>query len=154
MSKSPRAATGVAQPGRGSGRKPPLRKAEYEILAEFRYTLRHFLDFSGGAATALGLTPQQHQALLAIKGYPGKAAVTPGELAERLAIRHNTAVELANRLAAQDLIERRPAPADRRQVLLALTPTAEAKLAALSASHRDELRRLRPVLKALLDRLS
>ena len=133
---------------------PTLGKAEYETLAAFRYTLRHFLDFSRDAAEAAGLTVRQHQALLAIKGYPGREVISVGELAERLAIRHNSSVELADRLAAQGLIVRRTADDDRRLVLLALTPKAEGLLAALSAAHRDELRRLRPTLTGLLDRLS
>ncbi|MFC3675625.1 MarR family winged helix-turn-helix transcriptional regulator [Ferrovibrio xuzhouensis] len=131
-----------------------LAKAEYEALAAFRYTLRHFLDFSQSAAEGAGLTAQQHQALLAIKGYPGREVVSVGELAERLAIRHNSSVELIDRLAAQGLIERRHDATDRRLVLLALTPKAECLLAELSAAHRDELRRLRPTLTELLDRLS
>jgi DNA-binding MarR family transcriptional regulator len=133
---------------------PALAKAEYEALAAFRYTLRRFLDFSQGAAETAGLTAQQHQALLAIKGYPGRAVVSVGELAERLAIRHNSSVGLTDRLVAQGLIERRHDAVDRRLVLLALTPKAERLLAALSAAHRDELRRLRPTLTDLLDRLA
>ena len=58
-----------------------LSKTEYEILSEFRYTLRRFMRFSEAAAGELGLTPQQHQALLAIKGFPGREKVTVGELA-------------------------------------------------------------------------
>lgn len=137
-----------------SANAPALAKAEYEILAAFRYTLRHFLDFSRGAAEAAGLTAQQHQALLAIKGYPGREVITVGELAERLAIRHNSGVELIDRLAALGLVERRHDTADRRLVLLSLTPQADRLLATLSAAHRDELRRLRPALTDLLAQLA
>lgn len=138
----------------GMAAVPALAKAEYETLAAFRYTLRHFLDFSRAAAEAAGLTAQQHQALLAIKGYPGREVISVGELAERLAIRHNSSVELIDRLAGQGLIERRHDAADRRLVLLALTPKAESLLATLSAAHRDELRRLRPALTDLLAQLA
>ncbi len=67
-------------------------KADYETLAAFRYALRHFLHFSEEAAGKVGLTPQQHQALLAIKGYPGRDCVTIGELAERLRIAPSSSV--------------------------------------------------------------
>jgi hypothetical protein len=69
----------------------PIVKADYEALAAFRHALREFLDFSQAAARRAGLTPQQHQALLAIKGYPGREVVTVRELAERLLLRHHSA---------------------------------------------------------------
>jgi DNA-binding MarR family transcriptional regulator len=131
-----------------------LSKAEYQLLAAFRYALRRFLHFSEDAARAAGVEPQQHQALLAIKGFPERERVTIGELAERLQIKHHTAVELAGRLAANGLALREPAAADRRQVYLALTPHGEAVLEQLTAAHRQELRRMGPELRALLGRLS
>src|SRR5512143_1731075 len=91
-------------------------KADYETLAAFRHALRQVLHFSEEAAERVGLTPQQHQALLAIKGYPGRDYVSIGELAERLRIRHHSAVGLVDRLEAQNLVARQGAEADRRQV--------------------------------------
>ena len=61
-----------------------LTKQHYELLAHLRHKLRGFLQFSGQAAVSVGLTPQQHQALLAIKGFPGRDRVSVGELAERV----------------------------------------------------------------------
>jgi hypothetical protein len=61
-----------------------VTKKEYETLAAFRYNLRHFLCFSESAAESAGLTSRQYQALLAIKGFPGRDCVTVGELAEKL----------------------------------------------------------------------
>jgi DNA-binding MarR family transcriptional regulator len=130
-----------------------LGKADYERLAQFRYLLRRFLAFSEDAADAAGLTAQQHQALLAIKGFVGRDYVTTGELAERLGIRHHSAVGLIDRLSAKALIRRRGSDEDRRQVLIELTPKAEALLAKLSATHREELGRLAPLLQELLDGL-
>ena len=78
----------------------PLSKSEYETLAEFRYALRKFVWFSEAEARSVGLTARQHQALLAIRGFPGREAVTVGELAESLRIQPNSAVGLVNRLAA------------------------------------------------------
>jgi DNA-binding MarR family transcriptional regulator len=127
-----------------------LTKADYETLSEFRYLLRRFLVFSENAAGASGLTAQQHQALLAIKGYSGRDSVTTGELAERLCIRHHSAVGLIDRLAAKALVKRRTGPDDRRQVLVELTSSAEELLAGLSMAHREEIKRLAPVLQALL----
>ena len=137
---------------KGSGLDGPTPH-DYEVLADFRYGLRHFLDFSETAARAAGLAPRQHQALLAIKGFSAQGLMSVGELAERLAIHHNSAVELTGRLARAGLIARSNDAADRRRILLRLTAEAEAKLASLSATHLEELRRLRPVLLRLLQAL-
>ncbi len=99
----------------------PLSKTEYEVLAEFRFALRRFTRFSDSALEEVGLTPQQHQALLAIRGFPGREQVTIGELAERLQIKHHSAVGLVNRLEAEGLIDRSTAPHDRRMVFISLT---------------------------------
>lgn len=130
-----------------------LSKADYEALAAFRHALRRFLDFSGEAAKEAGLTPQQHQALLAIKGFPGRDRVTIGELAEQLVQRHHSTVGRVDRLEALGLVRREADPADRRRAMVALTDRAEEVLAGLSTIHRAELRRLRPSLAALLERL-
>lgn len=129
-----------------------LTPADYTLLADFRYALRHFTTFSETAAGESGLTPQQHQALLAIKGAQGDEA-TIGYLAERLALRPHSASGLVTRLEAVELLARRTASDDRRRAQLYLTPRAEAILADLSATHLEELRRLRPMLMDLLDRI-
>jgi DNA-binding MarR family transcriptional regulator len=126
-----------------------LNQMDYQRLAEFRYHLRAFLKFSERAAGQMGLSPQQHQALLAIKGTPG-GRITIGVLAERLGIRHNTAVELIDRLIANGLAERRQNPADRREVLIDLTHRADRMLAKLTLAHRNEVRKLAPLLRQLL----
>lgn len=123
---------------------------EYATLAAFRYELRQFLRFSEAAAEAVGLTPQQHQALLAIRGFPGPGEMTVGGLAERLQIKPHSAVGLVNRLAAQELLTRRASTTDRRQVFLALTPHGNALLAELTAAHKAEVRRIRTTLQELL----
>jgi DNA-binding MarR family transcriptional regulator len=130
-----------------------LSKAEYEVLASFRYRLRQFLRFSEEAARGVGLEPQQHQALLAVKGFPGREWVTVGELAEQLQIRHHSAVGLVNRLVARDCLVRISASDDRRQVYVKLTTQGSALLEQLAASHKEELRRLGPQLQLLFVRL-
>jgi len=134
-----------------AGRRPTQQ--DYEILAEFRATLRRFLAFSEAAARRAGLTPRQHQALLAIKGAPSKTALSVKELADRLQLRHNSTVELANRLTKTGLLVRTTDRTDRRRVRLKATRRGEARLAALSAIHLQDLRRMRQVLHRLLDRL-
>jgi len=133
-----------------SARKNKLTAAHYELLAEWRYALRQFLRFSEGAARAAGLTPQQHQAMLAIKGFPGREGITIGELAERLQIRPHSAVGLADRLVREKFARRVPGRRDRRQVHLALTPRGDAVLEKLSATHREQLRRVAPQINRLL----
>ncbi|HLJ70037.1 MAG TPA: MarR family transcriptional regulator [Roseiarcus sp.] len=136
-----------------AGRKPSRPSpADYESLAEFRFQIRRFLEFSEAAARAVGLTPRQHQALLAIKGLPSGAAMAVGDLAARLGIRHHSAVELADRLAEAGLIARSADSGDHRRVLLSLTERAESRLAELSLAHLDELARIEPVLKKVLAR--
>jgi DNA-binding MarR family transcriptional regulator len=127
-------------------------QADYETLAEFRYQIRRFLEFSEAAAAAVGLTPRQHQALLAIKGFPAEREATVGDLAERLGIRHHTAVELVDRLTKAGLATRSVDPTNQRRVLLRLTERAETCLADLSAAHLDELSRLEPILQRLFSR--
>jgi len=128
-----------------------LAQADYERLAEFRYLLRRFLVFSEDAAEKAGLTAQQHQALLAIKGHRGLQLLTTGALAERLAVRPHSAVGLIDRLEAKGLIRRCGASGDRRQVLIESTREAENLLRCLSVAHRDELKRLAPLLRTLLE---
>ncbi len=134
-------------------RTPPLTPHDYEVLAEFRYVLTRFLAFSEDAAQQAGLAPRQHQALLAIKGYPGGAEVTIGDLAGRLGIRHHSAVGLVDRLVSGGYLARREDSSNRRRILLFLTAAGEQALAGLSTAHRQELRRVAPLLKSLLTRL-
>jgi len=129
-----------------------LDDGDYRTLADFRHALRRFLAFSEDRAHELGLTPQQHQALLVIRGAPSRSA-TVGQVAARLLLKPNSASGLVYRLEVLDLVARVGAPGDRRRSMLVLTPKAETMLAALSAAHRDELRRLRRLMTDLLARL-
>jgi DNA-binding MarR family transcriptional regulator len=131
-----------------------VSKAEFENLAAFRHALRQFLRFSEEAAKRAGLTPQQHQALLAIKGFPGRDEVSIGELAERLQLRHHTTVELVDRLAELKLVARTHAMEDRRRVMVRLARRGEQMLDKLGYAHKEQLRRIGPRLGALLKQLS
>ncbi len=124
-------------------------REDYEALAEFRYQIRCFLEFSKNAAREVGLTARQHQALLAIKGWASARNMTIGDLAERLRIRHHSAAELVDRLCEAGLTLREHDPSDQRRVLLSLTVLADERLGALSLAHLDELRRLAPILARL-----
>lgn len=134
-------------------KRKSISKSRYENLAAFRFALRKFLRFSEDAAVSAGLTPQQHQALLAIKGFPGRDHVTVGELAERLQIKHHSAVGLIDRLALEDLVVRDVSTEDRRQVHVRLTLRGEDILEDLAALHREQLRIIGPELSSLLQRL-
>ena len=118
----------------------PASAVDYRALAEFRYQIRKFLTFSQQAARAAGIDPQQHQLLLAIRGLPEQIKPSIRAMAERLQIRHHSAVELIDRSAAHGLVERRRDGVDRRQVTIHLTAKGEKLLAELSVHHRDELR--------------
>lgn len=141
----------IGKSARPTGRE--LGPPDYRLLAEFRRLLARFLAFSERAAKEKGLEPRQHQALLAIKGHPRGAPISVGDLAEWLGIRHHSAVELAGRLAASGYLARTADPKDKRRILLSLTGKGERVLAALSSVHREELRRLSPLLKPLIAQL-
>jgi DNA-binding MarR family transcriptional regulator len=105
--------------------------------------LRSFLHFSEEAAKEAGLTPSQHQLLLAIRGTEGDEAPTIGEIADFLKLRHHSTVELIGRAEIAGLVKRSPDPDDLRRQRLALTKQGADRLDALSALHREELRRFR-----------
>jgi len=124
-----------------------LTKQECEELARFRYGLRRFLRFSEVAVRRANLRPQQYQLLLAIKGFPDRDWVTIGEAAERLQIRHNSAVGLVDRCEKLGLIRREPHPSDRRVIVVKVTEAGEDVLRRLVPLHRDELAQLSSLLE-------
>ncbi len=127
--------------------------ADFRALAEFRYQLRRFTRFSEQAVRAVGLEPQQHQLLLAVKGLPEGMIATIGTLADRLQIEHHSTVELINRLADKGLVERQRDDTDMRRVLVRLTASGEALLHKLSVYHRAELRSTGSALVRSLEEL-
>jgi DNA-binding MarR family transcriptional regulator len=128
----------------------PARNVDYEALARFRHQLRRFLSFSETAANKAGLTPQQHQALLAIKGFSSPDPISVGDLAQYLFIRHHTAVELMDRMTKLGLLKRVVDGDDSRRVLLKLTKKGELRLQTLSKMHFEELRSASPALTRIL----
>ncbi|WP_456843506.1 MarR family winged helix-turn-helix transcriptional regulator [Bradyrhizobium sp. USDA 4486] len=139
----------AAKPARSSSNRT-MRDSDYTALAQFRYQLRTFLAFSEAAAQNAGLTAQQHQALLAIKGLAESDGASVGDIARFLLIRHHTAVELVDRMAKLKLIGRQADPEDARRVLVKLTAKGEQKLRSLSRIHLDELSVAAPALGKIL----
>lgn len=133
------------------GEAEDLTDEEYRRLASFRSALRRFLRFSEDAAREAGLTPQQHQLLLAARGWPGDGDPTVGTLADMLQLRHHSTVELVRRAEDAGLVAVNADPDDRRRQLVSPTPRGLALLSTLTILHRDELRRLRDELAAALD---
>jgi DNA-binding MarR family transcriptional regulator len=127
-----------------------LSDGQYERLLVFRTGLRRFQRWSEQQAAAAGLTPAQHQLLVAVRGHRDHRGPTIGEVAEYLLIRHHSAVELVDRAEAGGLIERRPDPDDQRIVRLGLTAVGLARVEALSELHLSELARLAPLLDRLV----
>jgi DNA-binding MarR family transcriptional regulator len=140
-----------------SRRQPPtvhpspdtLSLADYQALARFRRALREFLHFSEQAARAAGMTPAQHQLLLAVKGTESGQPPTIGEVADSLKLRHHSAVELVDRAVAAELVMRAADPDDARLQRLVLTAHGEEQLARLSTAHRKELLRFKEEMSVL-----
>lgn len=130
-----------------------VRQLDYRSLAEFRYQIRRFLHFSEMAARGAGLEPKQHQLLLAIKGLSPEVRPTVRTLAERMQLKHHSAVELIDRLERSELVVRRRADSDRREVLVELLPKGERLLRNLSLHHQNELQNSGPKLAQTLHRL-
>jgi DNA-binding MarR family transcriptional regulator len=127
-----------------------LHAVDYKALAQFRFQLRKFLSFSEAAAHTAGLTPQQHQALLAIKGLSSTEPISVGDLAEFLLVRHHTAVELVDRITRLGLLRRIADDGDSRRILVKLTRKGERKLLTLSKIHFEELQAASPALTRIL----
>lgn len=125
-----------------------LSREDYENLLAFRTSLRRFLHWSETQARAAGLTPAQHQLMLAVKGHPGVHGPTIGDLAGYLMLRHHSTVELVDRAEAAGVVERWGDDDDGRVTRVRLTVEGEARLASLAQAHLDELRSLAPVLDA------
>jgi DNA-binding MarR family transcriptional regulator len=123
--------------------------SDFEHLLALRTGLRRFLHWSENQARAAGLTPMQHQLLLAIKGHPDPGGPTIGEVANYLVLRHHSAVGLIDRAVAAGLVTREPDRAHAGTVRLALTDTGIEKLEVLSETHLEELKHLAPAMRSL-----
>jgi len=129
----------------------PLSDRDYGTLAQFRRALRQFVRFSEERARAAGLTPSQHQLLLAVRGAP--APPTIGDVADALQLRHHSTVELVDRAQSAGLVERVADKGDARRQLLRLTRKGDTVLAGLTQTHREELRRFRAEMLDVLKEL-
>jgi DNA-binding MarR family transcriptional regulator len=127
---------------------------DYLTLAAFRAALRKFMRTSEDIAHSLGLTPQQHQVMLAVRGYPGQEQPSMGQLAARLQVRHNSAVGLVTRLVKLGYVRRDQSSQDQRRVHISLTPKGHAILDKLTEAHRTELKRIGPEITRLLKELT
>jgi DNA-binding MarR family transcriptional regulator len=131
----------------------PLSRAEFQRVAEFRVQFHRFLHFSSAAAEAGGLRPQQYQLLLCVSGMPDELAPTIANVAARLLLKHNSAVELVDRTIEQGWLRRSSDPRDHRCILLRLTPKGERALASLATHHLAELDQAGPELIRTLRRV-
>ena len=127
-----------------------LLPSQYAAIASFRLELRRFLAFCEAAATAAGVPPQQHQALLVIAGHAGSEPPSVGTIAEQLLIASNTAAELVARMVEGGLLKKTPSRHDRRRTKLILTGQASVLLRRLTAAHLEELKTLEPALTRAL----
>jgi DNA-binding MarR family transcriptional regulator len=129
-----------------------LRDKDYRTLAAVRAELRGFAHFTEKVAKTAGLTPRQHQALVALRGATDDQ-LSIGQLAEILLLEPHSVSGLVDRLQSIGLVERVKSQTDRRCVTVRLTDRARDLMSSLSVTHRDELRRIRPLLISLLSQL-
>src|SRR5271169_1804353 len=133
-----------------------ITPAEYRALAELRYRIRHFLREGDAKARAVGLEPQQYLLLLAIRGLPEGSEATIQTLAERLALKHHSLVELVDRLETHGYVRRTRGRDDRRRVMVSLLPRGERVLEEVARNRISELRStgeaLVGAIEALLER--
>ena len=134
--------------------RPPLGDDDYRRLLEFRVALRRFLKWSEEQAVHAGVTTQQHQLLLAVRGHAGGSSPTVGELAEHLLLRHHSVVELVDRTEHAGHVSRFVDDVDRRVVRVRLTDAGQHVLHELSAAHLEELVRLAPTVGRLANGLA
>lgn len=128
---------------RTDGDKAPwLSDADYQRILAVRDQLRQFLRWSEDEARRAGLTPAQHQLLLAVRGHPRPEAPTMKALAEHLMLQHHSVVGLVDRAELAGLVRRVGDPADKRLVRVELEARGQAALDRLTASHVGELHRL------------
>lgn len=132
---------------------PKVTDADYRRLLEFRTGLRRFLRWSSERAADVGLTPPQHQLLLAVRGHPGPAGPSMGEIAGYLVQRPHTVTELSDRCEALGLVRRIRDERDHRVVRLELTALGLRKLERLAELTLEELERLGPRIRPLWDGL-
>jgi len=131
-----------------------ITESQYETLSDFRYALRRFMHFSEEAARPAGITGQQYQALLAMKGFPSADKLTVGGLAERLQLRHHSAVGLVDRLVAEKLVVRVPSTKDHRQVIIRLTGRGETIVEKIASLHREQFKQIGPEFSRLLGQIA
>lgn len=129
-----------------------LTTEQIRALSDFRYSVRRFQQFSDSAARHAGLEPRQHQMMLAVKASDDEV-MTIGEIADRLQIRHHSAVELVRRTEQRNLVTRNRGERDRRQVFVRLTMLGEESLSVLASSHHRELQSAAPDLIRSLQRI-
>jgi DNA-binding MarR family transcriptional regulator len=146
-------ATAAIQPNPGSRVKRSLSREDIQRLAEFRFQLRRFLNFSNAAAEEAGLRPQQYQLLQCVTGMPDELEPTIANVAARMMLKHNSVVELVDRTIEQGLLKRVPDPIDHRCILLRVTTQGERVLASLAAFHLEELDNAGPQLIRALHRI-
>ena len=127
-----------------------LQPEEYEALADLRYQGRKFLRFSKDLLRAkASLNPEQYEALLAIKAFPGES-LTISQLSERLQVKHHSAVNIVDRLSERRLIRRQAGERDRRERHLELTDQGEKLIEELATVHYKELaKRSEEMIKGL-----
>lgn len=128
-----------------------LSDDDYWRLLEFRTAIRKFLKYSATQATNLGLTPTQHQLLLAVRGHRSGDGPTIGDVAKYLLIKHHSAVELVDRAEQAGLVKRKQDPGDQRVVRLFLTRSGASKLERISRANLAEVGRLGPEFNNVWD---
>lgn len=134
-------------------RSSTVRLERLAELAEFRYRLRRFLGFSEVAAEEAGISAQQYQLLQVVATIPEDRGCSISYIAERMLLRHNSAVELVDRAVRSGLVRRVADEADHRRSLVELTDRGTRLLVLLAEAHLKEMEEEGPELLRALQQL-
>jgi DNA-binding MarR family transcriptional regulator len=96
---------------------------------------------------------QQYQLMQVVAAMPEGQEASISYVAERMVLRHNSAVELVDRAERAGLVKREADPKDMRRSLVRMTTEGDAILQKLTAEHLKELPALAEGLSAALENL-
>ena len=129
--------------------RPDLDVAPMEVLSRVSRLARHLDRARSQAFDTHGLESWEFDVLAALRRAGAPYQLSPGKLLKETLVTSGTMTNRVDRLAARRLVERLPDPADRRGVLVQLTPSGRD---AVDAAMADLLAHERALLGTISER--